>query len=340
MLKRVAIIGHFGDGETLLNGQTIKTKIITAALEKKIGSNEVLKVDTHGGFKAYLRLPFQLFNSLRRCTNAIILPAQRGLGLIAPMLVVSNVIFRRKLHYVVIGGWLPEWSGRKKKLRKCLKHLDAIYVETSTMKRAMDEQGFENVLVMPNFKDLKILEKPVVRNHFPRSLCTFSRVMKEKGIEDAVKAVSIVNRDAGKTVVTLDIYGQIEASQNEWFEQLKQSFPEYISYRGIIPYDKSVSILQDYDILLFPTYYEGEGFAGTLLDAMAAGIPVIASDWKYNKDIVNEHTGVLVEPRNIEQLASAIESTIFDRYAKEKILHEARRFLPENAILVLCENLR
>ena len=208
------------------------------------------------------------------------------------------------------------------------------------MKRDLDQQGFGNVLVMPNFKDLKILEKPVVRNEYPHSLCTFSRVMREKGIEDAVKAVIKANQEVGKTAFTLDIYGQIEPNQNDWFEQLQASFPDYISYCGQISYEKSVSVLKNYDLLLFPTYYEGEGFAGTLLDAMAAGIPVIATDWKYNKDIVNEHIGVLVEPKNVEQLANEIENVELDKWDREQILKEARKFLPENAVLVLYENLR
>ena len=40
----------------------------------------------------------------------------------------------------------------------------------------------------------------------PLPLCTFSRVMKEKGIEDAVYAVRTVNEHFGRTVYTLDIY--------------------------------------------------------------------------------------------------------------------------------------
>lgn len=40
----------------------------------------------------------------------------------------------------------------------------------------------------------------------PLRLCTFSRVMKEKGIEDAVNAVEAVNEYFGRLVYTLDIW--------------------------------------------------------------------------------------------------------------------------------------
>lgn len=125
----------------------------------------------------------------------------------------------------------------------------------------------------------------------PLSLCTFSRVMKEKGIEDVVNAVKTVNEHFGRTVYTLDIYGQVDSAQTEWFNELKSIFSSYIKYGELVPFDKSVEVLKNYFALLFPTYYEGEGFAGTLLDVMAAGVPVIASDWCYNPEIVNEKTG-------------------------------------------------
>lgn len=80
--KRVGVVGHFGFGKNLLNGQTIKTKIITAELERKLGKNEVIKVDTHGGVKSYFQLPFQMFGLLKNCRNVVIFPAHRGLKII------------------------------------------------------------------------------------------------------------------------------------------------------------------------------------------------------------------------------------------------------------------
>ena len=85
---------------------------------------------------------------------------------------------------------------KRKKLTKALMSFDGIYVETNTMRKALEIQGFNNVYVMPNFKDLNILkESELVYHHTePYRLCTFSRVMKEKGIEDA-KALGKYLRD-------------------------------------------------------------------------------------------------------------------------------------------------
>ena len=98
------------------------------------------------------------------------------------------------------------------------------------MKRTLEAQGFKNIFVMPNCKYLTPLsvDELVYNTEAPCKLCTFSRVSKEKGIGDAVEAVKAVNEKLGRTVYTLDIYGQVDSDQIEWFDELKKEFPEYI----------------------------------------------------------------------------------------------------------------
>ena len=74
-MKKACVIGHFGFGKNLLNGQTVKTKIVASEVESVFGKENVLKIDTHGGIMALLRLPFQVFKAMRKCENILILPA-------------------------------------------------------------------------------------------------------------------------------------------------------------------------------------------------------------------------------------------------------------------------
>ena len=341
-LKRVCVCGHFGFGHELLNGQTVKTKILAEAITREFGPEDVLPVDTHGGAKMLLKMPVQCLKMLRSCRHVVILPAQNGLRVIGPLLNALNLVFRRGLHYVVIGGWLPHFLEKRPLLAKILKGFDGIYVETSAMRIALEKQGFRNLHVMPNCKDLTALtESELVYNTAePYRICTFSRVMREKGIEDAVEAVKAVNAHFGRTVYTLDIYGQVDPGQTEWFDNLKSTFPEGICYRGVVPFDGSVEVLKDYFALLFPTYYEGEGFAGTIIDAFCAGVPVIASDWKYNAEIVtDQYDGVLVTPRDVESLTAKLIEICNHaddwNNMKRNCLKKAQRFRPESALAEL-----
>ena len=346
MQVKVCVFGHFGDGENLLNGQTVKTKIITEELQRKFGQEQVLRIDTRGGWKSLLKAPRQTVLALRNGQNVLLFPAQNGLRVYAPLLSFFRRFFKdRKLHYIVIGGWLPQFLTRRKRLAKVLRRFDAIYVETNTMKGALEAQGFHNVLVMPNCKKLTVLSENelVYPQGVPYKLCTFSRVMKEKGIEDAVQTVTEVNQSLGRTVFSLDIYGQVDENQTDWFEKLQKIFPDYIHYGGLIPFDRSVETLKEYFALLFPTYYEGEGFAGTLIDAYSAGVPVIASDWKYNTELVNENVGYVYKTRDNVALAELLNAVATDPtmilQKKKSCLYEAEKYKTEKAISVLLDRI-
>lgn len=340
-MKKVSIIGNFAIGKPSFNGQTIKTRIVASELERAFGAENVRKVDTEGGMKVVLRLVFQLLGCLSGSRNVIILPAQNGIKVILPLIVVYNLLFCRKLHYVVIGGWLPEMLRSKRWLLPFAKRLNMIYPETAGMKVALHKLGLKHVEVMPNCKPLHILDADNLLgyNQHPMRFCIFSRIVRTKGIEDAVVAVRKANEKAGSTIATLDIYGSVDEKQ--WFERLQDSFPSYVAYRGCVAFDKSVDTLKAYTALLFPTFYPGEGLAGTVIDAFAAGIPVLASDWHDNASVVKDGvTGYIFPVHDTDTLASVIVSL----YANQDVLvpmklhciEAAKAYLPENAIKILA----
>ena len=346
-MKKVSVIGHYAYGLEYLDGQTIKTKIITNELCKKYGNEAVLKFDTHGGAKTLLKAPIYVWGALKKSNNVIILPAHNGLRIFGRLLPLFKLFFKkRKIHYVVIGGWLPKMLESKKGLAKSLKKFDGIFVETNTMKKALEIQGFENVHIMPNCKELTplSLNELVYQDEAPYKLCTFSRVMKEKGIEDAIDAVKTINLEYGKTIYTLDIYGQVDPTQNEWFDKLKMELPDSIKYCGLVPFDKSVEVLKNYFALLFPTRFYTEGIPGTIIDAYAAGIPVISARWQSFNDIIDDYaTGIGYEFNNTDDLKRKLlditKCTEDINALKLNCLKKSKQFLPNEAIKIIVEQL-
>lgn len=347
-MRKVAVIGHFGFGRECLDGQTVKTKIVAQELERRFGETQVLKSDTHGGAKTLLKAPFHVFRALRKCENVVILPAHNGLRVIAPLLAFERRFFKnRKIHYAVIGGWLPEFLTKRPLLAKALKKFDGIYVETNVMKRALEAQDFANVGVMPNCKYLDALDESelVYPTSEPYKLCTFSRVMWEKGIEDAVDAVKNVNERFGRTVYTLDIYGPVDPAQTEWFDALRKTFPDFVAYRGSVPFDKSVETLKDYFALLFPTRFFTEGVPGTIVDAYAAGVPVVSARWESFADVVDDDSTGFGYSFGDEEALTALLTRLAENpesatRMKTACVAKAKAFRPEVALEPLAANLR
>lgn len=161
-----------------------------------------------------------------------------------------------------------------------------------------------------------------------------------KGIGDAVKAVNEFNRKYDLPIYSLDIYGQIDDGDLEWFNDIKKDFPYYIKYKGLVPFNKSTEVVSAYYALLFPTFYEGEGFAGTILDAYASGVPVIASDWRYNSEILEDgKTGLIFKTHNIDDLIGKLEFAYkntreWNEY-KINTVCEAKKYLPNNVVKMI-----
>ena len=161
-MKKAVVLGHFGFGHDKSNGQTIKTKIVTNELIKVFGDDQIGREDTMGGWKFLLRLVPTAWRMLRGYKSVIFLPAYKGVRVIVPLLVMMNVFFHRRLHYVVIGGWLPGFVKKYPLLRWALRKVHGIYVETKFMKDDIEAMGFKNLFVMPNFKPLHILDKDCI----------------------------------------------------------------------------------------------------------------------------------------------------------------------------------
>lgn len=313
LMMKICVIGAFGFDTMPTGGQPVKTRNLYKLLSEKYGTDEVSYIETYG----WKKHPFKMMNTVRRAVkqseNVIMLPAHNGVKVFAPLLLRYAKGTAAKLFYDVIGGWLPQKTAADQKLAGQLRKFDGIWVETSSMKTALDSQKFSNVSIVPNFKFIAPLmpeELPPLEK--PYRLCTFSRVMKEKGIEDAVEAVIRVNNDLGKTVYTLDIYGPVDKAYQERFEMICSNFPDYIQYKGIVRPDESIAALKGAFALLFPTHFATEGIPGTILDAYAAGVPIVTSKWENCGDIFDDGTGWGYEMSNKQGLYMILSQICHD----------------------------
>jgi len=345
-MKKILVCGNFGKDESISDGQTIKTVTIYKTLTDLYGNRSVIMHNTAGGIISLISLLIKMPRYLFACEDIIVLPAHNGVRLIIPLFVFFTIALKRRVHYVVIGGWLPFFLKEKKFLRRTLKSLRGIYVETKEMHDMLLDMGFNNLYILPNYKILPVLKPCDLRINFDEDtypLCTFSRVSKEKGIEDAINAVKTLNKKCSRTTYTLDIYGVVFDDDKLWFEKLSKSFPDYVRYMGGIPYNKSTEVLKNYFAMLFPTYYNGEGLAGSIIDAFSAGLPVVASNWRYNPSLIKDKkTGLLFTTHNVSEMVDGIEylSGNLDVYKKMRLaaLEESMNYKPGEIIKVLINN--
>jgi glycosyltransferase involved in cell wall biosynthesis len=310
---KILVIGNFGYNTNNLNGQTIRTRTIKDTLTKYLASSKIKYFDTSFLFNikkmSVLKKLISFILDYLFSNVIVVALAKRGVKYFYPIIIISNKIFKKKTEFVAIGGWLDDYIKENPKHLKLFTAANSIYVQLDSLKNDLENRGLNNVVHLPNFRlyDHKIenidFSSKIVR------FVVFSRIIEEKGIGLAIDAVNDLNSRLLERI-TLDIYGPIDSSYKQEFES-KISNTTDIKYKGILSPENIIKELSQYQVLLFPTYYRGEGFPGTILDAFSAGLAVIASDWKYNSEIIrNMSNGLIVESKNKTDLVEKINFTI------------------------------
>lgn len=307
--RKVCICGAFDFDGMLTGGQHTKTRELYYSLRERLGEENVLFVDTQNWKKHPIKLLLNYFKCSRKAKHIIMLPSSNGLKVLPLLLVFSKLIAKKKIYYDVIGGTLHRIVPNKRFLKTLLKSFDGIWVEGKAMQESLFEQGLCNVTFVRNFKLLTPININAIDMPTPPffKLCTFSRVVLTKGITDAIKAVVKANELLGQPIYSLDIYGHIGDEYREEFEGLLQKHSSLVKYVGLVQPHDSIDVLKRYFMLLFPTYFSGEGMPGTLIDAFAAGVPTIASDWHCNSEIIeDQYTGFILPPQSVDVWAEKL----------------------------------
>jgi len=294
--RRAAVIGAFGEGADFTTGQAVKCFELVRWLRGRYGEDSICTVNSFRWKRRPLRLFAAVVRAFASWERVILMPASHGIKVFGPMAFCLKKLFHRPVHYVVIGGWLADMLAGRPVLRRCVASFDGVYAETRTMVRALEDLGLKNVFCMPNFRKLEWTAPYKAPAVPPLRVCTYSRVTREKGLEDAADIVRMANTQAGVVCFQLDIYGRIDGDYRAEFDRLLEKNRDFVRYCGVKSAGEGVKTLAPYFALLFPTYYEGEGMAGTVLDAFASGTPVIANDWKYIRELVSHGENGLIYP--------------------------------------------
>lgn len=312
-MKKIGVIGHFGHGLNLHDGQTVKTRTLADALESYYG-NKVMRVDTYNYKKTPFKLIIGLLRCLVNCDSVFVLLSRNGRRIILPLVAKLSRVCHCKIYHCLIGGNLADEVEKNPNLAVVLNNLSKNWVETHSLVERLQQLGVRNSEYLPNFKKLNPINISMRKYSLcpPFKLCTFSRVMEEKGITDAIRAVKKINELKNETYCVLDIFGPIEKSYGNSFKAELQEC-DAARYCGIVPYSDTVDVLSRYDLLLFPTKWEGEGVPGTIIDAFAAGLPVIARRWRYHDEMLKDGiTGLSFTAEDIEVLADCVLSVLKD----------------------------
>ena len=284
---KIGLIGRVDPHCSMSDGQTVKTRTVWRMLCDRYGEDGIVVVDTLNYMREPLRVAREYRRCMKECDDIVVLLSQNGRKLFFPLLAKQATKNEKRIYHSLIGGSLADNVRQSVQLANQLNTFQVNWIESRDMVGELAKLGVRNCSFLPNFKQITPLnaDELVVPTTKPRRLCMFARMTEKKGVKEAIDAIGILCGRDGAGAWALDLYGPIDPGFQEDFEKMliKASFAKYC---GCASPGDSVRVLRGYWAMIFPTRWEAEGFPGTIIDAFAAGIPVIASEWAYYKEML------------------------------------------------------
>jgi len=143
-------------------------------------------------------------------------------------------------------------------------------------------------------------------------------LLRRKGIDILQDAVTRLHKEGVK--ITVDFYGPGNAST------MMRSNPA-IKYCGTIPFGEAQTIIQQYDILVLPSRYDGWGVV--VNEAICAGVPVVCSDFTGAGNVAQRlGVGLCFTSDDVDSLVNVLSRLYHDR----SLLKLMRKAMPDASL--------
>lgn len=310
-MNKVLLIGPINKGSVPYTGDSAKNQFFEKRFREVF--DKVSIVDTW----AWTKRPWILIDLLLKLIYCrgykVVISANSGSA--NKIIRIAKLLGHTpNIYYWVIGGSLHKTF--EKGLLDWTKYSDiaGIFVEGTPMVESMKKLGLTNVRCVSNFKKIDYIPKKKLRHDDKMHFVFLSRVDRAKGCDYILEAIEILNARGISKEFDVTFYGK-STEDKEWLDSFKNRVSEIPNavFKGLLDLRKmsNYDVLAGYDVMLFPTYWDGEGFPGVIIDAYMSSLPVIASDWNLNRDLVKEgKTGWIIPVHNISALADKMEYVI------------------------------
>ena len=163
--------------------------------------------------------------------------------------------------------------------------------------------------------------------HAPPRLVYVGRLHEQKGLDVLLRALTRL-RSTPQPAVNLVGTGP--------FEDKLRALAQRLGVAGAVEFtgttESVMSVLREADLFVLPS--RAEGLSNALLEAMAAGLPVVASAIPGNRDVIDPGTnGLLFDSEDPEALADALQRLLADGGLRRRLGREARKTVEERFAL-------
>jgi len=211
--------------------------------------------------------------------------------------------------------------------KKLIKNSSMVTAVSSTVSKNLEDYGLKA-------EDIKLVYNGVDQNIFfpsgkkpeEKYILYTGRISYGKGLLELI--------DCAKEVCEIrDDVSFVLAGDGPLLSNLKKKVTDLnlqnrIKFLGQVNRKKIVNLYQNATIFAFPSYYEG--LPGSLLEAMACQLPIVATEVPGNIELIEHNkNGIFIPPKNASAISKAILDLLDDPDKRDKLGKNARKTIED-----------
>lgn len=281
-------------------------------------------------FKLYWKLISLI---LRFRPEAIYIPSQQTtLGYLrdVPLILIARCRNCKVICHLR-GGYFGNWYKEVNPIMKLVieyvqKKIDAqIVLGQNLVPMFSNLMSEKKIYVVPNGGDYHFPDRARINN----KVCVLflANFKKSKGFIDFIKAAEYFN---GTNNVEFICAGSWSENKTELEARDLLTLVPNVKIHGLVKDDEKLKLLVNSDIFVFPTYYRNEGHPWVIIEAMAAGLPIISTNHAAIPETVSDGiNGFLVAKQNPQAIADKIKFLTENHEIRIAMGKESRRLYEE-----------
>ena len=161
------------------------------------------------------------------------------------------------------------------------------------------------------------------------------QLVRHKGVHTAIEAMARLVNQQRTNQITLTLVGSGHPDYEAFLHDLveRERLQDFVTFHKPVSKDEMPAILQQFDVLIFPSIYE-EPLARITQEAMASGLVVVGTTTGGTKEILRDgETGFTFAPEDADGLAEQISRLITDPDLCCRLAQAGRQSVVENFTL-------
>jgi glycosyltransferase involved in cell wall biosynthesis len=236
-------------------------------------------------------------------------------------------MFRIPIIYHIRFGRIPHIAVAKSRewrmiARAIMKAHTVIAIDKATRDAIDEHLPAANVVLIPNCINFSDLSPVSITKSLKRTVLFAGWIIPTKGIAELVEAWALIKPDGWR----LQIVGPGDAAYQQTL--IEQYQPDEIEFLGEMPHSQTIELMAACELFVLPSYTEG--FPNAVLEAMALGKPIVATDVGAIPEMLDGMCGQLVKSKDVPSLKTALQLLFNDSHLRTEMGCRAKKKAAEN----------